>query len=411
MRDGFLKCFLYKTKIMPVVSHCLDKTYNYIKRIKEKPDRWYFRFLPINKRKIVFDSYFGKGYCDNPKAIADEIIRQNLEYKLVWLTNNYCNMPPKICQVKYGSPEAMRELATAKMWIFNARGVIHPKKRNKQVYLHTWHAGYVVKLIEKEAEDRLNDSYLSVAKLDGSITDAVVSSSSFFTSIYKNSFWLRENTEILEIGTPKNDVIFDRKKKQMLERSIRARYSIDANKKIVLYFPTFRDDGKLDHYSLNYSKIVETLNKKNGGEYIVLVRLHPNLAKYALSRSFIEQLGNDAINVSDYPEACELFGMAESLISDYSGVLIAFALQKKPIYIYAPDLDEYIKERGLNRLYDIIPCKKCVSNEELIDEIRNFDEVSYQKQLNEFFDIIQPFDYGDASAKTVDWIKKKLGLV
>ena len=58
------------------------------------------------------------------KAIAEEIIRQNLSWDLVWLTKEHHNdIPKQIRQVKYGSPEAMREMATAKMWIINVRNV------------------------------------------------------------------------------------------------------------------------------------------------------------------------------------------------------------------------------------------------------------------------------------------------
>ena len=30
-----------------------------------------FRLFPIDRRKVVFCSYYGKGYSDNPKAVAE----------------------------------------------------------------------------------------------------------------------------------------------------------------------------------------------------------------------------------------------------------------------------------------------------------------------------------------------------
>ena len=47
----------------------------------------FFSWLPIDKNKIVLCSHKGyAGYGCNLKYITEEIIRQNLPYKLVWLT-------------------------------------------------------------------------------------------------------------------------------------------------------------------------------------------------------------------------------------------------------------------------------------------------------------------------------------
>ena len=44
-----------------------------------------FRLFPINQRKVVFCSYYGKGYSDNPKAIAESLLASGQHLKLVWL--------------------------------------------------------------------------------------------------------------------------------------------------------------------------------------------------------------------------------------------------------------------------------------------------------------------------------------
>ena len=42
-----------------------------------------FSWLPLNKRKLVFDNFGGRGYGDNPKYIADELLKQDNLLKIV----------------------------------------------------------------------------------------------------------------------------------------------------------------------------------------------------------------------------------------------------------------------------------------------------------------------------------------
>ena len=238
----------------------------YIEKWKTNTDRFYYIFLPIKKKKIVFDSYLGQGYSDNQKAIVQEILNQKLEYDIVFLTREKTSFPKGIRQVEYGTRKAMMELATAKMWVFNTRVVVHPKKRKKQIYLQTWHGGYPLKLIEKQAESNLGNMYLSSAKEDGKITDAVISSSDFMSKIYKNDFWLKPDAELLEFGEPKNDVLFNNEYKNYLDDLIRTKYRIPKESKVILYFPTFRNDGLLTHYNLDCERVIsafENLYKTN----------------------------------------------------------------------------------------------------------------------------------------------------
>ena len=44
-----------------------------------------FRLFPIDRRKVVFCSYYGKGYSDNPKAVAEALLASKQDLTLVWL--------------------------------------------------------------------------------------------------------------------------------------------------------------------------------------------------------------------------------------------------------------------------------------------------------------------------------------
>lgn len=398
MRDGKLKTFLYTVKIIPLVSEIQKVWYKH----KQNPDRFLYRFLPVRKNKIVFDNIIGRGYGDNPKAILEEIRSQNLKCKFVWLGNKLdTQFPSDVKVVKYGSRQAMRELATAKVWIFNVRYNIHPHKKKNQVYVQTWHAGYNIKLIEKEAEEKLSPGYVAMAKTDGKLCDAIIAGNEFIANVYKESFWLNPNTKILKFGTPKNDILFDKKRSADFNRIIREKYGISDKARIILYMPTFRDSGSTNCYDIDCNRVVQAFEDKFHEEFVMFFRLHPNVQNTMNLFSY----NNKFINTSTYPEACELYCAADFMISDYSGVMFPFVLTGKPVFIYANDLESYRKERGLNSLYDKIPCRKAATNDELIEDIKKFDSTHYFNKWAELLDEIKPFDDGHASARTVEWLK------
>ena len=116
-----------------------------------------FYWLPVKKNKIVFQAHLGAGYGCNPKYITEEIIRQNLDYELVWLVRtevfDTSNFPKQVRIVDYNNVfRSLLELATSRMWISNIRfnkffkkGLI--KKRN-QIYINTWHGSLGIKKLD-----------------------------------------------------------------------------------------------------------------------------------------------------------------------------------------------------------------------------------------------------------------------
>ena len=402
MKDSSLKSFLTCIGVKKIYANFSQKKYDRKvarEQKKNRPDRWYFTFLPIKKNKIVFDNFMGKGYGGDPKAIVEEIIRQNLNWDLVWLTKGHVEMPASIRQVEYGSIKAMRELATSRIWVFNTRSVKHPKKKKNQVYVHTWHSAFPFKLIEKQVEDRLNESYVRAAKKDGEICDAVVSGSSVLSEVYEKYFWLNDKAQILEYGAPSNDVLFDSDKHAIFNSSIRKLYGIPDSAKVVLYMPTFRDDGSVDCYDLDYNRIINTFEKKFNKSFYLLIRFHPNVKTDNL---FEEK--NNIINVTSYPEANELHAVADYLISDYSGVIFDFALLKKPVFIYAKDYDIYRTARGFNEYYNKLPFPIAYTNEDLEQNIMNFDETDCLNKWKQYMKDIKVFGNGTASKKVVKWL-------
>lgn len=371
-----------------------------LKRLMFYPFSW----LPLNKRKLVFDNFGGRGYGDNPKYIADELLKQNKNLDIVWLTKDMStSVPDGIRKVRYGSWRAFLEWSTAKIWVDNIRNSDRPCKRKKQIYLQTWHGSDGVKLVEKDVESTLSKSYLVMAKYDGRISDGIISSCQLQTEQFKKSFWLDENVEILEYGLPRNDDFFYSEKISHTNQIVRARYNISLDELVVLYMPTFRDNGSTKAYNLDYDKVISSFQKFYNKKVRVLIRFHPNV-----DNTFFKNDDERLINVTDYPDPQDLMFAADIMISDYSSAPIDFMLLNRIIFLYMPDYEEYTKLRPLNPNFNNLPFIKCYTNLELVEQISRFSKMDYHECIDDYKLKNRRFDDGDAARKCAEWIVNQL---
>ena len=360
------------------------------------------RLFKIDEKKIVFDNFNGKGFGCNPKYIALEIIKEQLDCKMVWLVNDLnTEMPKQIKKVKFGSIRAYYELATAKVWIDNVRNSKGVKKKKKQFYIQTWHASLCLKKVEADAIDKLSEKYVKDAKIDGKITDLMISCNKAETERYKKSFWY--SGEVLECGLPRNDIII--KQSPEIKEKVYSYFGISKEEKIILYASTFRKSyNGFDVYKFDYEKCIKEISSKFGGTYKMLIRLHPNVSKYCNEFKYNENI----INATNYDDMQELLVATDIVITDYSSIMIDFSLIKKPVFLFAKDYDEYMKkERGFNFDFLSLPFSIAFNEEELYKNIYNFDSKNYIEKCNEFYDRIGLYKIQHSSSKqVVERIKK-----
>lgn len=352
----------------------------------------------IKKKKVVFNNFAGRGYGDNPKYIAEELLSRNLNYDLVWIVRkgSHFEFPMGIRTVTSGGVKELFELASAKFWVDNNRKSASVYKSPKQKYIQTWHGFYPLKKMEKDALESLPPGYAESAIHDGRMTDLMVSGCKARTQIYKTSFWYEG--EIKEWGTPRNDVFF---KDINYRKKVGTFFGIASNKKLLLYAPTFRDDHSIDAYDIDLKRTLQKLSLRFGEEWCVLVRLHPAVREK--SSEFVKYDSN-IIDASAYDDIQELFAACDFLISDYSDCMFEFSLTHKPVLLYASDLEAYTHGRSF--YYDIhdLPYQIAESNDELYSLIENFNEAEYKNRLEMFFDKIGVFEKGTASKSVVDYI-------
>jgi len=351
--------------------------------------------LPLKKKKVIFCNFYGGGFGDNPKFIAEEMIRRNLDFEMYWVcAHPEMVFPEPIKAVKPNSTLFAYHMATAKFLVENTRRQYYFIKRPDQFYIQTWHGGPGLKMVEKDVESALSKEYIAYAQKDSASIDLFLSCCKWCSDLYHRSFWY--DGPILERGIPKNDMYFYDKGEA--RQKIEEYYQIPAGKKIVLYAPTYRDDRSTDMYNLDYERCLRALEKRFGGEWYCLIRLHPNLA----AQAGIVPSGERLRNATLYQNMQELLTASDIIISDYSGCAFDYLVLKRPGFLYAEDYEHIKKIKNYYFTLEELPFSLAFNNDELISHIENFDEEEYRHRCDEYVKEIQFFDDGHASEAAVD---------
>lgn len=374
--------------------------FKYIKKVIKFGVSVAFYLCPVKDNKILFINFNGKGYGCNPKYIAQEILNQKLASDIVWLVNNSEEALPKgIRKVPYKSLWAMYEVATAKVIVTNVKNDLRLLKKKKQYIIQTWHGSYSSKFLEREAEGKLAPSYLIESKRNSAQTDLFLSNSRVLSQCYRDAFWCE--CEIMECGFPRNDMLFNTDIEEV--NRIKESLSVSASTKLILYAPTFRDDGSCDAYSIDCIGVLNAL-RENGDDWKLLTRLHPNVN--ACDKLFPED--ENIINANLYPDMQELLLVSDILITDYSSTPFEFAAMQKQVYIYAPDIEEYQRIRGLKDDFFNMPYHICRTNADLLRLVSRYKPESAVTEAKLFMERFGGVDRGDASKQVVERIKRKL---
>ena len=351
-----------------------------------------FQLLPIRKRAALFVSFYGNYYNDHPKAISDALKGENI--KIYWLANNPNNFADaEVTFIKKRSIRAIYLLATAQVWVDNCRKSSWIRKRKNQFYVQTWHGCLGFKKAEGDAIDKLSKSYVQDAINDSRMADIMVSDSSWGTAYYRKFFWF--NGEIMQVGSPRLDRLLNH---DINNEDIRNRLNIHHSTHIILYAPTFRNDSGLDAYDIDYDKVVSAMEDATKEQWIFLLRFHPNIAEYA-NKQF-----DGAINVTQYPDLYELISVCDYYITDYSSALFEAATVKKPVVIYANDIDSYFDERGLAFDINDLPFDVVTNTNSLIKTIKQMDVDKYLERSDAFLSTLGVVDNGNASRLVADKI-------
>ena len=351
----------------------MNKEFSLKNKIKRYLWLYISSFYKRDEKLIVFGSWFGKKYDDNSKYLFEYIIKNYPDFKVIWITDEedvFNIIKEKGFPVCLSNSFESIEYCKKAKYIITVTGDIDIGIKNSNYLggayrINLWH-GIPLKKIMYDDEYSFNKNSLKmklrkILRKFPNRNEYVVSTSKIISNIYKSAFELNER-HILQLGQPRNDYFYS--------PHINPYKKKYKNKKIILYMPTHRNEGKK---IINLEKILNlddlnNLCKENN--VIFLIKKHFYHSK---EKSINFKYSNIFDITNEVTHSQELLDAADVLITDYSSCYIDYLLLDRPIIFYNFDIEKYKKtDRQLYFEYDkVTPGRKCITYRELKDELYN----------------------------------------
>lgn len=378
--------------------------------------RLVYRFIPCQKETILFISFHGRGYSDNPMALHQYITTHSKydNYRCVYAIKNHKQKNLKIDNAKiieYFSIPYFFYLARSKYWISNCKLPKYVLKKPSQVYLQTWHGTPLKKLahdIEVPDGTTFYRSGMSLEEMrstydnDVSKYNYMISPSSFTTEVFQSAFAINKE-RLIETGYPRNDILSNYQDEDIDQ--IKTQLNLPKDKKVILYAPTWRDNSfNLKGYTFKLEVDFKKWQSKLGDEYLVVFKPH-----YLIINDFdLDSVKDFVYFVDPKEDISSLYLIADILITDYSSVFFDYAILKRPIYFYMYDLESYRDElRGFYLdIYQDLP-GQIIEDENLLLEKIKLNAFDYNK-LDSFNLRFNNHEDGKVSKRVLEILLKQV---
>lgn len=390
------------------------------------------RIFPVDNNLVSVCTFEGRGgFGCNPKYIIQELHYEKPDYKIVWFVNDMNKVFPEyIKKVPNNLISRAYWLSRSKIWIDNYRKPYGTKKRKGQYYINTWHANMGFKTIGLLRGEAFSYMAYLVSKNDSDMIDDVVIDSDYCEVMFRKG--LVYNGHFLKVGQPRCDVLHGDRTRYM--QNFREKHNLPSDAKVVMYAPTFREsikDGKRlvfsEIWTIDFERLLINLGKKFGGIWYLCVRVHPQLAPI-FKEYKNERLQDRIIDESQADDMYEILAGMDVFVTDYSSAAFDASEADIPVFIYADDIDKYVKDRGgllwelsmdtdkpvrNNRnvepdINTVLPFSIAKNNNEFEKRILEFDEKRYEIGLNQFRRAEKLVDSDQSSKKIIQEIFKYL---
>lgn len=335
---------------------------------------------PLEK-KVMFESFGGLQYSDNPRAISERMHEMYPDYRIIWtrkrMEDTYNVIPDYVSYVDTHTLRYYIQLWTSIAFVTNTNIGISQKKRNGQLFVQTWHADRYFKKVLFEAEPTPVDRR---AICDEIVTDIALAGSKFGVESYHSAF--HYHGKILNYGCPRNEKMLNMT--DVEKRKVLSRLGVGENEKILLFAPTFRDNSLGKQSALiDLSELEKAVRQRFGGNWRTVVRGHLGTK--------IEQADaiSEHIDATDYPDMTDLLAVTDFLVTDYSSSILDYYLTGKPSVLALFDIKEY---KRYCRSFKVDPRDTpfiCAHTQtELVNKVLNYDVGNMKeryKKVDELF--------------------------
>lgn len=346
----------------------------------------------VNRNKVLFESFSGKSYSDNPKPVSEALRALDPNMDIVWAiadpTSKKGIVPDNVRVIDRNSKWTYyKELATCGCYVTN---VVLPKlpKGKKQRFIQLWHGDRGFKKIMLDSR-----ATFTPEQVEG-YCDLAVTGSKYGERMFASAF--HYTGEILKTGIPRNDCLIAQDANVI--SAVRNALGVGNGTNVLLYAPTLRDNSfekkeKQSIQGIDLLKTLSCLEQKCGSEWVCLVRAHPSML------GLCGMGENDKIvDVSSYEDMADLLLVSDVLITDYSSSAGDFVLMNKPVILFQDDKKDYIESsRELYFDMDSTPFYIAETQDELETIIQNLTDDAVRENCQAILSFYGAYESGKAA--------------
>ncbi|MEW1680393.1 CDP-glycerol glycerophosphotransferase family protein [Streptomyces sp. NPDC093594] len=301
---------------------------------------------PLDPDLAVYSAFSHRGMYGDPAAVYRAARELAPHVRGVWVVadeERAAALPPDTPYVLLDSPGYRRVTERATYFVNNVNWPWMLAKRPGSVHVHT-HQGTPLKymgadLLGKPGARLHFDVPRMLRRADRWDYSLVANRHS--ERVWEGAFPCHFTS--LRSGSPRNDVLV--RGDEQRARATRERLGVPDGDTVVLYAPTRRDyrrDGLVERIDL--ARFAADL----GEGRTLVVRLHPSLADGPARGLGLAELHRRGVLVdaTDEPEVQDVLLAADVLVTDYSAVMVDYALLDRPIVVHADDWDAFRASRG-----------------------------------------------------------------
>lgn len=331
--------------------------------------------VPLRSDRILFVSDSSATYSSNLAMLRDELRKRSPGTRIAGVFKPALRSRRRLSDLAR-LPYLMA--ASATIVLDDYFPLIYPiKLRHGTRLVQVWHAAGALKRVGHSRRG-LPGGPTARSRIHHNYTHVIVSAESV-RAHYSEAFGVPME-RVLPLGMPRSDLLFDREWARATRERVRRGLGVGDSTRLVCFAPTFRGRGQVSAHAVDVVDW-EYVSARLGDGWQVAVRWHPFTIPTAPA------LPGSILNVSTGFEMNELLTAADVLVTDYSSAIFEFAVLRRPIVFYTPDLEEYGAARGFYRPFDDYAIGPIVDDRDgLVEAIRtaDVDEARFERFIDEF---------------------------
>lgn len=268
--------------------------------------------------------------------------------------------------------------------------VSYCKRRSGTTVVQLWHSCGLMKKVGKDSEqERKLMSHWQYKNYD-----VFTTSSPVVSRILSGAMDIPESV-FSQAGVSRMDTYFDIETVEKTRYAFFEKYPQYRGKKLILWAPTFR--GTAQTGTLAGQEEILRLQAEMPDDYKLIIRTH----------RFVQGRNMDT-HVEFSSE--ELLMVADMLITDYSSIYFDYLYFRRPIVLFAPDLENYLRDTGMYVSYEKFPGLIAKTYDALYDAVLTagqWADRQYRERMDAFWNEQMVYCDGSSTEKLL----RQIGLI